>query len=183
LDLAGRVPGIDARRNVVTGYSRLAKAALIAAARDERFTVCAPVQTGGGGCPLAKRDYGESPSTECWEFTHWYCSAYAKYSAQPWSSLTFDQHLFLSTIAPRALLICGYDNRWFDTEGEFLAARAASPAWKLHGESGLPDVPWPDDFDTSAVGRRLGYVRRDGGHGISGWDWTWILDFADLNLK
>ena len=39
---------VDAKRSVVTGYSRLGKAALIAAARDERFAVCVPNQTGGG---------------------------------------------------------------------------------------------------------------------------------------
>ena len=179
LDLAERIPGVDARRNVVTGCSRLAKAALLAAARDERFAVCVPVQTGGGGCPLAKRDYGENVSTECKFFTHWYCDAYAKYSAEPWKTMPFDQHLLLSSIAPRALLVCGFNGPWFDTEGEFLALKAASPAWRLHGDRGLPDVPWPDNFDLSAVGDRLGYVRRSEGHGMSGYDWAWMLDFAD----
>ncbi|MBQ5794706.1 MAG: acetylxylan esterase, partial [Kiritimatiellae bacterium] len=171
---------IDARRNIVTGYSRLAKAALIAAARDERFTVCAPVQTGGGGCPLAKRDFGENISTECLYITHWYCDAYAKYAAEPWKTMPFDQHLFLAAIAPRALLICGFDtSKWFDTEGEYLAAKAASPAWRLHGFQGLPDVAYPDNFETSAIGDRLGYVRRSEWHGISGYDWQWMLDFAE----
>jgi hypothetical protein len=133
--------------------------------------------------PLAKRDYGENISTENRAFTHWYCRAYAKYAEAPWKTMPFDQHLFLAALAPRALLICGFDEKWYDTEGEFLAAQAASPAWKLHGDAGLPAVPWPGDFETSAVGRRLGYVRRSQGHGISGWDWTWLLDFADGNLK
>lgn len=179
LDLAERLPGVDAKKSVVTGYSRLAKAALIAAARDERFTVCVPVQTGGGGCPLAKRDFGENTSTENYYFTHWYCTAYAKYAAAPWKTLTFDQHLFLASIAPRALLVCGFGSKWFDTEGEFLAVKAASPAWTLNGEKGLPEGVWPDDYDTSAIGPRLGYVRRSEGHGISGYDWMWMLDFAD----
>ena len=183
LDLAERIPEIDARRNIVTGYSRLAKAALVAAARDERFTVCAPVQTGGGGCPLAKRDFGENISTECLYFSHWYCDAYAKYAAEPWKTMPFDQHLFLAAIAPRALLICGYDtSKWFDTEGEYLAAKAASPAWRLHGLQGLPDVAYPNNYETSAIGDRLGYVRRSEGHGISGYDWQWMLDFAERNF-
>ena len=62
LDLAERIPELDAKRAVVTGCSRLGKTALIAAARDERFAVCVPIQTGGGGVPLAKRDYGENIS-------------------------------------------------------------------------------------------------------------------------
>ena len=63
LDLAERIPEIDAKKAVVTGCSRLGKSALMAAARDERFAVCVPNQTGGGGVPLAKRDFGENPST------------------------------------------------------------------------------------------------------------------------
>jgi hypothetical protein len=120
LDLAERIPEIDARKNVVTGCSRLGKAALIAAARDERFTVCVPNQTGGGGVPLAKRHYGENISTENRAFTHWYCRAYAKYAKEPWNTMSFDQHMFVACIAPRALLVQGFGSRWFDAEGEFL---------------------------------------------------------------
>jgi hypothetical protein len=185
LDLAGRIPEIDVRRSVVTGYSRLGKAAFIAAARDERFAVCVPNQTGGGGVPLAKRDYGENISTENRMFTHWYCRAYAKYAKEPWKTMPFDQHLFAATIAPRALLVQGFHKRWFDTEGEYLALKAASPVWKFLGKSGLPDVAWPAPFETSAIGKDLGYVHRTQGHGISAYDWKWMMDFADgvLNSK
>ena len=183
LDLAERVPELDANRAVVTGCSRLGKAALIAAARDARFAVCVPNQTGGGGVPLAKRDYGENISTENRAFTHWYCRAYAKYAEAPWKTMPFDQHLFIACIAPRALLVEGFDKPWFDTEGEFLAVKAASPVWALLGKGGMPDVAWPDDYDTAAIGRHLGYVRRDRSHGISAYDWMWMLDFADGVLK
>jgi GNAT superfamily N-acetyltransferase len=94
---------------VVTGCSRLGKAAFVAAARDERFTVCVPNQTGGGGVPLAKRNYGENISIENRSFTHWYCRAYAKYAKEPWNTMPFDQHLFAACIAPRALLVEGFD--------------------------------------------------------------------------
>lgn len=183
LDLAEKIKEIDAEKSVVTGCSRLAKAALLAAARDERFAVCVPVQTGGGGVPLAKRDFGENVSIVNRAFTHWYCPAYAKYAKEPWKSLTFDQHLLLATIAPRGLLVEGFDMPWYDTEGEFLAVQAANPVWKFLGKSGMPDVAWPDDFDTSAIGRDLGYVRRSEGHGVSAYDWLWLLDFADGILR
>ena len=179
LDLAERIPELDAKRAVVTGCSRLGKAALIAAARDERFAVCVPNQTGGGGVTLAKRDYGENISTENRYFTHWYCRAYAKYAEAPWKTMPFDQHLFIACIAPRALLVEGFDSRWFDTEGEYLSVKAASPVWTFLGKDGMPDVAWPADYDTSAVGRHLGYVRRAGKHGISAYDWMWLMDFAD----
>ena len=183
LDLAERIPEIDARRNVVTGCSRLAKAALIAAARDERFAVCVPNQTGGGGVPLAKRDFGENISTENRSFTHWFCRAYAKYAKEPWKTMPFDQHLFVACIAPRALLVEGFGKKWFDAKGEFLSLKAASPVWKFLGKSGLPDVDFPAEFCTSAIGKDLGYVHRSQNHGISGYDWTWMLDFADGILK
>lgn len=179
LDLVERIPEIDAKKSVVTGCSRLGKAALLAAARDERFAVCVPNQTGGGGAPLAKRDFGENVSTENRSFPHWYCSAYAKYAEDPAGTLTFDQHLLLACVAPRALLVEGFGVEWFDTKGEFLAVRAASPVWELLCGTGLPSGEWPDEYDTRAVGDGLGYVRRTGDHGYSAFDWIWTLDFAD----
>ncbi len=177
LDLAERQPELDARRSVATGSSRLGKAALLAAARDERFAVCVPNQTGGGGAPLAKRDYGENVGTETAMFPHWYCPAYAKYAGNE-RALPFDQHLLLACVAPRALLVEGFDEAWFDTKGEYLACQAASPVWEFLGLPGLPAEGFPPDFSTSCVGPRLGYVRRGGAHGLSAHDWLWLLDFA-----
>lgn len=183
LDLAETIPELDTKKSVVTGCSRLAKAALIAAARDERFAVCVPNQTGGGGAPLAKRNFGENVSTENRYFTHWYCKAYAKYAADPAKLLTFDQHLLLACVAPRALLIQGFNSKWFDTEGEYLAVKAASPVWTMLGKGGMPNVAWPNNYDTSAIGKDLGYVRRCQEHGIAACDWMWLLDFADGEFK
>ena len=169
---------------MVTGCSRLGKAALLAAARDERFAVCVPNQTGGGGAPLAKRDYGENTSTENVMFTHWYCKAYRKYSEKPWETLTFDQHMLLAAVAPRALLVQGFDtSRWMHTKGEYLACRAAAPVWKFLGRGTMPDVPYPDNYCTSGIGESFGYVRRSEQHGISAHDWMWLLDFADREFK
>ena len=53
------------------------------------------------------------------------------------------------------------------------------PVWKFLRKPALPKVAWPDDYDLSAVGPVIGYVRRDQQHGISAIDWTWMLDFAD----
>ena len=178
LDLAERQPEIDAARAVVTGSSRLGKAALLAGARDERFAVVAPNQTGGGGAPLAKRFFGENVATETKIFPHWYCPAYRRYAGNE-AEMPFDQHWLLACVAPRALLVEGFDEDWFDTKGEYLACRAASPAWELLGQPGLPAGGFPPDFDVSLVGPRLGYYRRGGRHGLSAYDWAWALDFAE----
>ncbi len=173
---------LDSQRVLLTGYSRLAKAALIAGAYDERFPVIVPVQTGGGGVPLAKHFFGENVSTMNHMFTHWYCHAFRKYADNE-AKMPFDQHMLLACIAPRALLVEGFNEPWFDTRGEFLALQAASPIWKMLGKKGLPDVDFPDNYDTSAIGPFLGYVRRTEQPGFSVYDWKWMLDFADKVWK
>ncbi len=183
LDLAEQIPEIDSTRSVATGCSRLAKTPLLAASRDERFAVCVPCQTGGGGAPLAKRDFGENVSTEMRAFPHWYCKAYAKYIDNE-QAMKFDQHLLLASIAPRGLLVQGFPSNWFDTKGEYLACVAASPVWELRDSfRGLPKTGFPAEYSTAAIGDRLGYVRRGGEHGISGSDWLWTMDFADQIFK
>lgn len=182
LDLAEKIPEIDARKCVATGSSRLAKAALLASARDERFAVCVPNQTGGGGVPLAKRNFGENISTEMRMFPHWYCKAYAKYIDNE-QAMKFDQHLLVAAIAPRALLVQGFNSGWFDAKGEWLSCRAASPVWEFLGKEGLPKGDFPDNYDLSCVGSSFGYVRRGGQHGLAGYDWLWMLDFADKVLR
>ncbi len=178
MDMIEQDSRLDAKRVLLTGYSRLGKAALVAGAFDNRFPVVVPVQTGGGGCPLSKRFYGENIAIMTKAFTHWYCKAWKKYADKE-DTMPFDQHLFLSCIAPRALLVEGFDEGWFDTKGEFLAVQAASPVWKMLGKKGLPNVDWPDDYDTKAIGPYLGYVRRSEKHGIAAYDWHWMLDFAE----
>ena len=104
--------------------------------------------------------------------------AYRKYAGHE-DQMPFDQHLLLACVAPRAMLVEGFDEPWFDTRGEFLALQAASPVWERFAGTGLPRVAWPDDYDTSAIGPRLGYVRRTEKHGHAACDWVWMLRFAD----
>lgn len=178
MDMLETMSEVDTKRIVVTGCSRLGKAALIAGAYDERFAVVVPNQTGGGGAPLAKHCYGENIASEMAQFPHWYCKEYGKYANKE-AELPFDQHMLLACVAPRALLIQGFDDPWFDTKGEFLSVAAAQAAWKMLGRGGLGADKMPADYETSAIGEHIGYVRRDLDHGISMIDWVWLLDFAD----
>ena len=178
LDMLEGDARVDAAKVAVTGSSRLGKAALLAGAFDERFAAVVPNQTGGGGAPLAKRNFGEYVASETEHFTHWWCRGFHKYIDAE-KKMPFDSHMLLACVAPRPLLVEGFDNPWFDTYGEFLALQAASPVWKLLGGEGLPEVSWPADNDTSAIGTDLGYVRRPGGHGINADDWEWMLGFIE----
>ena len=181
MDMIEKDPALDESRVVLTGSSRLGKAAMLAGAYDDRFPVVVLNQTGGGGVPLAKRNFGENVATETYMFRHWYCRAYDRYAGHT-DEMSFDQHLLVSAIAPRALLVEGFGSPWFDTKGEFLSLQAAEPVWKKLGRGGLGSENWPSEYDLSAVGQHLGYVRRDQDHGISVIDWKWMLDFADSNF-
>ena len=178
MDMVETLPEIDSKRVVVTGCSRVGKGALIAGAFDERFAVVVPNQTGGGGVPLAKHCYGENIASEMAQFPHWYCKEYGKYAYKE-AELPFDQHMLLACVAPRSLLVQGFADPWFDTKGEFLSVAAAQTVWQMFGLGGIGVEKMPADYDTSAIGDHIGYVRRDLGHGISMTDWVWMLDFAD----
>lgn len=181
MDMICQDPLLDETRVVLTGSSRLGKAAMLAGAYDDRFPVVVLNQTGGGGVPLAKRNFGENVATEVYSFRHWYCRAYDKYAGKT-DTMPFDQHLLVSCIAPRALLVEGFGEQWFDTKGEFLSLQAAEPVWKKLKRGGLGSQEWPSEYSTAAIGPHLGYVRRDLLHGISAIDWKWMLDFADSNF-
>lgn len=178
LDLAETISGIDAKRNVVVGSSRLGKAALLAAAYDERFAVCVPNQTGAVGVQLMKRNFGETLAGQRLMLPHWYCKGVWKYTDDP-KSQPFDQHLLLACVAPRALLLECYHKLWFDPTGEFLSAKAASPVWEFLTGKGLGLEQMPPEYSDCAVKPPFGYVRRTEMHGLSPYDWKWALDFAD----
>ena len=180
LDWIETEPTLDAAHVAVIGHSRGGKTALVAAAWDERFAMAVSSCSGAGGAKLHHVDLPDSEHIVQSVASHqfWYCRRYTR-----WVNLDaqapFDQHMLLACVAPRALLVEGFDQGWFDTKGEYLAVKAASPVWKFLGKKGMPDVEWPSDYDTSAIGPSLGYVRRAGEHGIAPIDWEWMLDFAE----
>ena len=178
LDLAEGVEEIDAARSVVVGSSRLGKAALLAAAFDERFAGCVANQTGAVGVQLMKRDYGECIAAQRIMFPWWYCAGLWKWAGRE-REMPFDQHMLLACVAPRALLLECYDKKWFDPQGECLAAQAAAPVWRALGADVAFDGVQPEPYDAVAAVPPFGYVRRTEDHGLSPYDWKWALDFAD----
>lgn len=185
VDMIEDIPALDAEKIVVTGVSRLGKAALIAGCYDSRIAVVCPIQTGSGGCPLTKHelDGKETIAKETASYPHWFTPHYAGYAGKE-QSMTFDQHMLQSCIAPRGLFVQGYDNPHFDTEGEFLALRRATPVWEFLGKSGLPDVSWPGANQSDAIGRNVGYFHRTTtkGHGVNTYDWDRIISFSNKLL-
>ena len=173
---ADGIPGLDARRAVVIGHSRLGKAALWAGAQDEAFAMVVSNDSGEGGAALSRRMYGETIARITRSFPHWFCPTLATYADRV-PELPVDQHQLLALVAPRVLHVASaVEDRWADPRGEFLATQAADEVWRLFGVRGLEasEMPAVDQ----PVGARVRYHVRTGGHDITRYDWAQYLDTA-----
>jgi hypothetical protein len=183
LDALEMQPEVDASRVAVLGHSRLGKAALWAAAEDERFALAVSNASGRMGAALTRRRFGETVAFLNLVFPHWMAPRFHDYSHRE-AALPVDQHQLLALVAPRPLYVASAaDDRWADPRGTLLAARAAAPAWRLLGVAGVDAIDAPDAFDLERpVLGPVGHHRRRGGHDLTAGDWEHFLAFADRHL-
>ena len=177
LDYLEHDPDVDARRIAVVGHSRMGKAALLAAAFDERAALAIPSQSGCGGAAPSRTTVGETVALINKNFPHWFCTAFRAYNDTP-ERLPFDQHELLALIAPRPVLLCNaVEDEWANPAGQFEMLRAAAPVWRLLGKEGLRADRMPPSG--KLLDGDLGYFIRPGAHAMSPVEWAAYLDFAD----
>ncbi len=115
-------------------------------------------------------------------FPHWFCENYKKYNNNE-DELPVDQHMLAALIAPRLLYIASAsEDLWADPEGEFLSGVHAGPVYKLFGLAGLESNVWPKP-ESPLHGGSIGYHLRTGKHGLTEYDWSCYMDFADKHLN
>jgi hypothetical protein len=175
-------PAVDAHRVAIHGVSRLGKTVMWAGAHDQRFALVIASCSGEGGAALSHRDYGETvahleaPSRYPYQFA----GNWAKYGGFP-DTAPFDANMLVALIAPRPLLLqTGNTDYWSDPKGEFLAAVAAGPVYKLLGKDPLDTDTWPEA--KTPILHDLGYYMHDGGHGMVPTDWAIYIDFLKQHL-
>ena len=171
---------VDARRVIGVGQSRLGKTILWAGAEDTRLQMVIASCSGEMGAALGKRDYGETIDDMIRAFPYQFAGNFQAYAGK-WNEMPVDAHLLVSLIAPRPLFLStGSEDQWSDPKGEFLAAVAADPVYRLLGTSGLGTNTMPA-LDQPLLGP-LGFQVHTGKHDILPTDWPVFLDFADKHL-
>ncbi len=167
-------PRFDRTRTTVYGHSRHGKAAIVAAAFDERIDRVISHQSGRGGTSLSRSSVGESVGQITEGFPHWFTRGFAGFSERT-GDLSVDQHQLLALVAPRPVLIGGARrDRWSDPASAWAAATAVDPVYEAQGSEGL-DQPTMAALNLDAD---LAYHLRNGRHGQTTADFKVFIRFA-----
>ena len=175
--------GVDAKRVAIMGVSRLGKTVMWAGARDPRIAMVIASCSGEGGAALSRRNYGETIAhlTEATRYPYQFAGNYAKFANQV-DRFPVDGHMLVALIAPRPVLLqTGDKDFWSDPKGEFLAAVAAGPVYRLLGKQGLDTDQMP--AAGSPILHTIGYTMHAGGHGTIPSDWDQFLAFMQMHLQ
>jgi hypothetical protein len=173
---------IDAKRVAIHGVSRLGKTVMWAGAHDQRFAAVIASCSGEGGAALSHRNYGETIAhlTAPTRYPYQFAANFAKYGGFP-DNAPMDANLLIALIAPRPLLLqTGSTDYWSDPRGEFLAAVAAGPVYKLLGKEDLGTGVWPGA--KQPIFHDLSYYMHEGGHGMVPSDWGIYIEFLKKTL-
>jgi pimeloyl-ACP methyl ester carboxylesterase len=179
MDYLEDAKGINPQRVIAVGHSRRGKAALLAAAYDERFPAVIPHQSGTGGTALMRgSEKRETPHmmTNGWigysfiqepdGLKHFFAPVFNKISENV-DALPFDSHFLIALVAPRLLIdFQGKDDAWAGPESATVALQAAAPAWTLMAGNHA----------------NLSQVFVAGGHRFNDIHWKLMMDIVELRM-
>jgi hypothetical protein len=139
----------------------------------------------------------------CKNFPYQFCPNFLFYSNDI-SEMPVDSHELISLIAPRPLFLnTASEDQWSDPRGEWEAAIAAAPVYRLFNEQSVI-TNFPADCSTNKSGSLLnsarlatypmpppdtavmgdvGFYQHTGKHDMTSADWDKFLDFADMHFK
>ena len=167
-------PAVDARRVIVIGHSRYGKAALWAGARDTRFAAVIANDSGEGGASLYRRNFGETIRVMN---SYWFAPRWKTFAERE-DELPVDAHELIALIAPRPVYVAAATEDWWaDSRGQYLAAKAAEPVYRLLGAEGLAADTMP--AADRPILSRIAFHLRTGAHDITDWDWDNYIRWAD----
>jgi len=174
----------DMEKVVVTGHSRMGKAALCCGIYDERAAVVAPAGSGCGGMGSLRLNgsrFGEGTGKaerigamlNPGRFSYWLLDGMREYGTEDGmtayreNEIPFDANILASCIAPRGLvLVEGLDDEWANTFGTQAAWLAAAEVYEFLG-----------------VPEKCAVHYREGGHEYNPEDWNVVLDFCSVILN
>jgi len=174
---------VDGNKVGIEGLSRYGKAALVTMAYDQRFAIGFIGSSGAGGAKLLRRNFGEQVENlaSTGEY-HWFAGNFLKY-AGPLTpkDLPVDAHELIAMCAPRPVFIsCGspeIEGNWVDDKGQFLAAVAAGPVYKLLGKKDLGTTVMPP-MGTALIDGDIAFRQHFGGHTTIP-NWPTFIKFAE----
>jgi hypothetical protein len=185
----GEELGIDPAKTLVTGHSRYGKAAMFAAAFDDRISICLPSESGGSGIQSyrykvegkifnfntyakADRVYGktEIPTVTYGGGTSWLPEQAANFVNKD-NQLPFDAHEIISLVAPRPFFTTtGIDSHWLGNEGGVASVQAASEVYDYIGK---------DSIEKNNIAVRA----RESNHALYNRDMPFVFAIMDREFK
>ncbi len=160
-------PTIDGKKLIITGASRAGKAAMVAAAFDDRL-MGAPVVTGGGGIGayrFAGPENSETLDIMEKKYPNWFSPHLHEFWGQR-EKLPFDEHWFLALCAARPFIALEGDADTISLPDA--VKHSFDEAWKVYSFLGAKD--------------NLGVHYSHHPHAFTDEDWTAMMDFADQKL-
>jgi hypothetical protein len=183
---------VDARHIALEGHSRYGKATMVAMAYEPRLWTAYVSSSGEVGAKINRRNWGQimeniaGPS----EY-HWVDGNFFKYAGPlHWNDLPVDAHELIAMCAPRPVFLSagqgGYaaepnGDSWVDAKGQFMAAVAAGPVYRLLGRKDIGATEYPP-IETLLADGAVAFRQHSYGH-TDVPNWPFFLDFAARRME